>query len=89
MESIAGGSRVKACDLFRIDMAVHNKTGDLCSVRGSAQTARKAKSTDFYDLSHIENEWLERTVQRLIFRLGEHASGDSLEQITLESVKRF
>lgn len=89
MESIAGGTRAKACELFNIDMAVRKRMGDLCSERGSALTARKAQSTNFDELSHIEQEWLERAVKRLIFRLGEHASGQPMEPITLENVERF
>ena len=89
MESIAGGGRAKACELFKIDMEVRKKIGYLCSERGSALTARKVKSTDFDDLSHIEQEWLERAVKRLIFRLGELAAGQTLELITLKNVERF
>ncbi|OQR35342.1 hypothetical protein BWR15_15530 [Pseudomonas sp. T] len=88
MERIAG-SRAKACELFKIDLAVRNKMGDLCSERGSALTARKAQSADFDDLSAIEKDWLERAVKRLIFRLGEHASGQPLDQITMENVERL
>lgn len=83
------GTRAEACALFKVDRAVLNHIGDLCSERGSALTARKAKATDFEELSHIEADWLERAVKRLIFRLGEHASGHPLEQITLESVEHF
>ena len=89
METIAGGGRAKACELFKIDMEVRKKIGYLCSERGSALTARKVKSTDFDDLSHIEQEWLERAVKRLIFRLGELAAGQTLELITLKNVERF
>ena len=52
-------------------------------------TARKAKSTDFEELTPIESEWLERAVKRLIFRLGEHAPEFSLELITMESIGQF
>lgn len=89
MERIAGGGRAKACELFKIDMEVRKKMGDLCSERGSALTARKAQSVDFDELSPIEQEWLERAVKRLIFRLGELAAGQTLELITLENVERL
>lgn len=89
MESIAGGGRAKACELFKIDMEVRKKMGDLCSERGSALTARKVQSADFDELSPIEQEWLERAVKRLIFRLGELAAGQTLELITLENVERL
>ena len=88
MERIAGG-RAKACDLFKIDMAVRNKMGDLCSERGSALTARKARSAGFDELSPIEKNWLEQAVKRLILRLGEQASGQSLDQITMENVEQL
>lgn len=83
------GSRAKACELFRIDMAVRDKMGNLSSARGSALTARKAQSAGFDELSPIEQDWLERAVKRLIFRLGEQAAGQPLELITLENVERF
>lgn len=88
MESLAGSRRL-ACELFKIDMAVRKRMGDLCSERGSALTARKVESTDFDDLSHVETDWLERAAKRLVFRLGEHASGQPMEQITLGNVERF
>ena len=88
MERIAGG-RAKACELFKIDMAVRNKMGDLCSERGSALTARKARSAGFDELSPIEKNWLEQAVKRLILRLGEQASGQSLDQITMENVEQL
>lgn len=83
------GNRTEACILFKIDRAVLNRVGDLCTERGSPLTARKARSTDFDELTHIEIDWLERSVKRLIFRLGEHASGQPLEQLMLENVELF
>ncbi len=47
------------------------------------------QSADFDELSPIEQEWLERAVKRLIFRLGELAAGQTLELITLENVERL
>ena len=88
VERIAG-SRAKACELFKIDMAVRTKMGDLCSERGSALTARKAQSAGFDELSPIEKNWLEQAVKRLILRLGEQASGQSLDQITMENVEQL
>lgn len=88
MERIAG-SRAKACELFKVDMVVRNKMGDLCSERGSALTARKAQSAGFDDLSPIEQDWLERAVRHLILRLGEQASGQAFDQITMENVERL
>lgn len=52
-------------------------------------SARKAKATDFEELPHIETDWLDRAVKRIIFRLGEYASGHTLEQLTLENVIQF
>lgn len=83
------GNRAEACVQFMIDRAVLNRVGDLSSEKGSALTARKAKSTDFDELSHLDQEWLEGAVKRLIFRLGEQASGHPLEPITLDNVERF
>lgn len=83
------GNRAQACVQFMIDRAVLNRVGELSSEGGSALTARKAKSTDFDELSHLDQEWLERAVKRLIFRLGEQASGHPLEPITLNNVEQF
>lgn len=83
------GNRTNASAIFKVDRAVLDRLGSWCSERGSALTARKAKSTDFDDLSHIEKEWLERAAKRLIFRLGEQVSGQPLDQITMENVERF
>lgn len=83
------GNRAKACVQFMIDRAVLDQVGELSSEKGSALTARKAKSTDFDELSHLDQEWLERAVKRLIFRLGEQASGHPLEPITLNNVEQF
>lgn len=83
------GNRAKACVQFMIDRAVLDQVGELSSEKGSALTARKAKSTDFDELSHLDQEWLERAVKRLIFRLGEQASGHPLEPITLDNVEQF
>lgn len=83
------GSRNQACALFKINRAVLDMVGGLCSERGCAMTARKAKSTDFEELTPIESEWLERAVKRLIFRLGEHTPEFSLELITMESIGQF
>lgn len=84
-----GGTRAEACALFKIDREVLDRLGSWCSERGSPLSARKAKATDFEELTHIESDWLDRAVKRMIFRLGEHASGHPLEQLTLESVVRF
>lgn len=83
------GSRGKACLLCKVDRAVLDLVGELCSKRGNAMTARKARSTDFVELTHIESEWLEMAVKRLIYRLGEHASGHPLELITMENIGQF
>lgn len=84
-----GGTRAEACVLFNIDREVLNRLGSWCSERGGPMSARKAKATDFEELTHIETDWLDRAVKRMIFRLGEHASGYPLEQLTLQNVVRF
>lgn len=83
------GSRANACILFNVERKVLDRFGSWCSERGSVLTARKAKSTNFDDLSHIEKEWLERAAKRLIFRLGEQVSGQPLDQITMDNVEQF
>lgn len=83
------GTRAQACVLFKIDRAVLDRFGTWCSERGGPMSARKAKETDFEELTHIETDWLDRAVKRLIFRLGEYASGHTLEQLTLENIERF
>jgi len=84
-----GGTRGQACVVFKIDRDVLDRLGSWCSERGSPMSARKAKATDFEEPTHIETDWLDRAVKQIIFRLGEYASGHTLEQLTLENVIQF
>lgn len=88
LERQAGG-RTNACVLFNVEREVLDRLGQWSSERGSALTARKAKSTDFDDLSQIEREWLEQAAKRLIFRLGEQISDQRLNQITMDNIEQF
>ena len=74
------GSRKQAADTFQISRNVLGKIGELSSIKGDANTARKA---DYVDMTGGENSWLEAAVRKVILRLGEHASGEPLDKITL------
>lgn len=83
LESAVGG-RPAAARLFQIDGAVLGTIGKLSSTKGDESTARKAAAGgQFQELSGAERQWLEEAIRRLIFRLGEHASGVPLSVISM------
>jgi hypothetical protein len=83
LETRAGGKR-KAARVFNIDHSVLSKVGHLCSEKGDPITARKAPPRlAFQELTGGESSWLEQAVRRLIWRLGEHASGASVGRVKM------
>jgi hypothetical protein len=93
IESIAGnrkGKREKAARSFQIDNSVLNTIGRLSSEKGDESTARKVQpGIQFQELSEAEKEWLEQAVRRVIYRLGEHASGAPLGPISLTDLPKI
>jgi hypothetical protein len=87
IESIAGNgkrNRKEAARSFQIDKSVLDTIGRLSSEKGDESTARKVQpGNQFQELSGAEKEWLEQAVRRVIYRLGERASGAPLTQISL------
>jgi hypothetical protein len=83
LQSLAG-SRPLAASTFQIDIKVLNAVGNLSSTKGDAHSARKVVPGGVLrDLTGPETTWLEQAIQRLIHRLGEHASGAQLKAVTM------
>lgn len=80
IENIAGGRRLAAIT-FSIEEGVLKKIGELSSTRGDADTARKAKAA-LLDLTSAEKHWLEEATRKLVYRIGQHASGGPLNILT-------
>ena len=75
---------------LNIDEVVLRKVGELSSVRGDANNARKAPDSGSYTpLSGAEGAWLEQAVRRIIKRLGESATGTAMPQITMADLRRL
>jgi len=86
MENLAGGRRFIPT-IYNIDRAVLDSLGDLTSVRGDTQTARKGKDHCFIPLANQEKCWIEECVKMIIRRLGEHSATPlSLSMITLSDL---
>jgi hypothetical protein len=81
-----GGNRMdrreKAGRRYGIESAVLNTIGDLCSVRGDSETARKFV-TGMSDLSSAEKQWLEQAIRRVVLRIGEYPGEAPLPEITM------
>lgn len=84
LESRAGGRRAVALS-YCVDLDILNKLGELTAERGDVSIARKVgkKNKRWADLTGVETQWLQEVVRRLVRRLGEHAHGGALEQITV------
>jgi hypothetical protein len=86
LESAAGG-RPAAASTFRVDRRVLAELGRLSSTKGDGQSARKLRTGQPLDeLTGAESNWLQQAVRLLIRRLGEHASGAPLSDITLNDL---
>lgn len=80
----SSNGRKQAASIYAIHYDVLSKIGDLSTNRGTELTARKADPAGtFHDLAGAEKLWLEAAVRRIIQRMGEHASGAPLVQITM------
>ena len=86
LESVAG-SRQRAARTFQIDSAVLGTIGRLSSTKGDESTARKAgPDVPFQELSGAEKQWLEEAVRRVIYQLGQHASGNPLALLSMNDL---
>lgn len=82
-------SRVNASRSLNISKNILGRVGEFCSRRGTPQTARKAPEKDYQELTSLEKQWLEEATKLIILRLGEHASGKELSQITMDDLPRL
>lgn len=82
---LSAGGRGSAASAYAISTSVLKKIGRLATERGNQDTARKARQ-NYVDLSEREKNWLEAAVRRLIYRLGQHASGEALSEINLSDL---
>ncbi len=88
LQSLAG-NRQAASNSFQIDLKILNTIGRLSSTKGDETTARKATSLQFQELTDSEKLWLDEATRRVIYRLGEHASGAPLTQISLVDLPKI
>jgi hypothetical protein len=80
------GGRKQAAATFSISRNVLQTHGRLCS-RGGADSARKVKTgMPLEELSESERSWLAASAKLLVRRLGEHASGAPVSQITMRDL---
>jgi hypothetical protein len=83
VQSVAG-NRSKASGLFGIHRDVLNEIGRLTSTVGDAATARKWDNLqDRRPHTPNEEQWIDAAIRALIHRVGEHAAGATLQQITM------
>lgn len=82
-EAISGDRR-KAAASLDVEKAVLDTIGQLSSTKGDKSTIRKLKpGAALQPLSGAESSWLDAAVRRLVYRLGEHASGAPLRRIAM------
>ena len=83
----AAGDRKRAAQTFRISRKVLDTVGDLSSTRGDPANVRKVTpGSALQPLSGAESTWLDQAVRSLIRRLGEHASGALLPELTMDDL---
>jgi len=78
----AAGGRKKAASIFKIEKSILDNIGELSSTKGDRDTARKAAAASV-ELTPAEKQWLEDATRKLIYRMGQHASGTTFDEITL------
>lgn len=87
LPEFAAGSRQSAARSFQINVDILRTIGRLSSTKGDESSARKAaQGNQFEELSGSEKQWLEVAMRRIIYRLGEHASGAPLALISLRDL---
>lgn len=88
---VGKGARGAASRMYKIDLDVLNKIGELTSERGTQRDARKLDSgSTLMPLTDVERRWIREAVKMLIRRKGEHdfdpLTADSLKQITMDNL---
>ena len=78
--------RKLASEMYRIELEVLNKIGNLASERGGQQ-ARKASGKD-NDLTYQDRRFLEEAIKAVIRRAAEkaHASDGNIQKISLSDI---
>jgi len=69
IERSAGGRR-SAAKQYHIDVSVLSKLGELTSVRGDPESARKALANHAAPLTRLERKWIDHTIRKIIYQLG-------------------
>lgn len=78
-----GGGLPEAAAKYNIGERVLRKLGELTSVRGDPRTARKMTTPATPPLSGAEDAWIQETIKRIIWRVGDQRSLASLPPITM------
>lgn len=78
------GSRQQAASIYRIDLPVLRKMGELTSTRGDTSNARKAHAVQ--RLTSAEHAWLEAAVKILIWHLGDTRNAAAIPMITMSDL---
>ncbi len=82
-----GRSRREAAKFYSVDEQVLHTLSGVASVRGGLDDARKFNASgNAKPLADHERAWLEATIRRLVYRLGELAAGAALAQIRMEDL---
>jgi hypothetical protein len=86
LASIAG-SRGQASATCQIDKLVLDTIRRLSSTKGDSATTRKfAQGASVQPLTGRESAWLEAAIRRVVRRMGEHAAGAQLTQLTMHDL---
>jgi len=81
----AAGGRKQAAATYGVEKTILDQIGKLSSTKGDPETARKAIAAS-HALTEPERLWLEDATRKLIYRLGEHASGKPLPTLRMKSL---
>ena len=89
LESMAGGRR-EAAATFQIDPTVLKTIGRLSSTKGDSDSTRKfLEGGQVQPLTGNESAWLEAAIRRVVRRMGEHAAGVQLTQLTMNDLPQL
>jgi hypothetical protein len=89
LQSVAGG-RKEAVKTFNVNARILDTIARLSSTKGDATTLRKfGAGFALQALSGPESSWLEAAVRRLVRRMGEHAAGIPLSELTMSDLPRL
>ena len=84
------GNRREAAATFQIDDMVLKTIGRLSSTKGDGNSMRKFRQGgQVQPLTGNESAWLEATIRRVVRRMGEHAAGVQLTQLTMNELPQL